>query len=119
MTTYGGLSRWPGTLAPPLTWEGWKEAMRTNTGVMVAAIVGGVVVTLAAIGAVVLLVMWERDTSALFTMVNLLITAFVLKQGAETRATARTIAENTNGTQARLIDAAVGRTGGSDGSAPP
>lgn len=89
------------------TWEEVKRMMKT-TAVMVTLIVCGTVLGLALLSVIGILLYYGKDTAALLTLVNVFITgAGLAKTYSVDRRTTR-IEQQTNGTQTRLMDHALG-----------
>lgn len=91
----------------PATWGEVKEMMQSRS-VMVTLIICGTVLGLALLSVIGVLLYFGKDTAALLTLVNVFITAANLTKtyGVERR-TSR-IEAQTNGTQTRLMDHALG-----------
>ena len=95
--------------------EGEEMAlMLMNTKVFITAIVSGCIVVLALIGALVFLASKGSDAGTILAFVATLMSVFTLiMQGfnraatVETKASVAALQQQTNGTQSKLIDAAI------------
>ena len=93
------------------TFQEIRDAMRLSTGVLIAAILVGGVVAVAMLAVVGFLVYQGRDTAAILTVVNTLISSFALKSVYDLKGETRRVADNTNGTNTKLIDNLISNQG--------
>lgn len=82
--------------------------MLRTPAVAVAAIVGGTVVGLGMLAVIGVLLYAGKDTTALLTLVNLVLTGGSMAKIYSVAAKAERIESNTNGTTTRLMDHALG-----------
>jgi len=74
---------------------------------MITAIVSGTAVLLALIGGLILLSVKNADASTILSLVSTLIATATLIMQTATRAKVSQLSEQSNGTQIKLIDAAI------------
>ena len=82
--------------------------MLKHPGVMVAAIICGTILGLGLIGVLGLLLWAGKDTAALLTLVNALVSAMIYAKVRNVDARATRIEAQTNGATTRLMDHALG-----------
>lgn len=91
-------------------WTGVRQAMKDalqSRGVWITMILCGTVVALGLIGVLGWLAWAQRDASYIMTLVNTLLTALLFKRVSDVNGRVQTIEKHTNGTQTRLLDAAL------------
>lgn len=99
-------------VAAPTSWwtevrEAMRDAMRSSTPVLVTMIVCGTILGLALVGVLGWLAWAQRDASTVLGLVNLLISAFLLKRVSDVDGRVVKVETQTNGHTKRLMDAVI------------
>lgn len=84
--------------------------MLMNTKVLMAAIIGGVLIVISLIGGLVYLAAKNADASTLLALVSTMVVIVNTIITVSTKSAMNQLQNQTNGTQSKLIDAAINST---------
>lgn len=88
--------------------SGMRDALR-SPGVLAVLIVCSTILGLALISGLVFLAWTQRDATTILTMVNMVMSVFLLKRVGDVNGRVTSIEKQTNGHTTRLMDAALGQ----------
>ena len=101
-----------GRLWPPIDFDSIRDAMRNDRAVVITAIIVGGIVACVMLVLVGYLIFVQRDTGSMLSLINMLLTAVLWSKVSSVQGTVAPVATQTNGTQQRLIDAAIAAPAG-------
>lgn len=84
-----------------------RDVLQRSPAVLITVVLCGTIIALSLIGVLGWLAWAQRDASTVLGLVNLLISAFLLKRVSDVDARASRVEAQTNGQSQRLMDAVL------------